>query len=75
MTDTDRKCALGIWDDTIPGIQYNASGISNYAEMFQKLVEQYPKGEKGKKDWENWLSKIKKDGKNKKYDCIIGVSG
>ena len=75
MTDTNRICSLGIWDDTIPGIQYNATGISNYAEMFQKLVEQYPKGEKGKKDWENWLSKIKKDGKNKKYDCIIGVSG
>jgi hypothetical protein len=35
----------------------------------------YPLGEKGKKDWELLVNKIKKEGKGKKYDCIIGVSG
>lgn len=44
-------------------------------KMFDKYVEQYPRGQKGKDDWDKYLSEIKLAGKNKKYDCIIGVSG
>jgi hypothetical protein len=50
-------------------------GVSNYAKMFDKLCEAYPRGEKGKKDWAIVVNRIKAKGKGKKYDCIIGVSG
>ena len=43
--------------------------------MFLKFIELYPRGEKGLAEWEDWLKRIKKDGKKKKYDCIVGVSG
>jgi N-acetyl sugar amidotransferase len=68
-------CAMGVWDETVPGITFDENGISNYAKMFQNFVELYPRGDKGKTEWEEWIKKIKLAGKNKKYDCIVGVSG
>ena len=68
-------CKLGIWDDTIPGIKFDKDGISNYSKIQEKLSEDYPRGEKGLKVWKEYVDKIKREGENKKYDCIIGVSG
>lgn len=68
-------CTRGVWDSTIPGITFDQNGISNYAKMFEKLCEIYPRDEKGKKEWAKIVDKIKDDGRNNKYDCIIGVSG
>ena len=70
-----RVCTRGIWDETIPGISFDDNGVSNYAKLFDKLCEAYPRGEKGKKDWEKIVSEIKNKSKGKKYDCIVGVSG
>jgi len=68
-------CSRGVWDQTVPGIHFDENGVSNYAHMFDQLVEAYPRGEKGKKEWDSLVKRIKKDGKRKKYDCVIGVSG
>ena len=70
-----QRCVTGIWDDSVPGIKFDVNGVSNYAAMFRKFTELYPKGEKGLADWNGWLKQIKKTGKGKKYDCIVGVSG
>jgi N-acetyl sugar amidotransferase len=68
-------CTRGIWDTTVPGIAFDENGVSNYAKIFDRLCEAYPLGEKGRLEWEKLIEKIKKDGKGKKYDCLIGVSG
>lgn len=68
-------CTRGVWDTTVPGIEFDENGVSNYAKMFDKLAEVYPRSDKGRKDWENIVDKIRIKGKGKKYDCIIGVSG
>jgi N-acetyl sugar amidotransferase len=70
-----QNCVMGLWDESVPGIRFDEKGVSNYAKMFQKFIELYPRGKKGLAEWESWLRRIKKDGKNKKYDCIVGVSG
>lgn len=70
-----KRCIRGLWDTTVPGIQFDENGVSNYAKMFDKLCEIYPKGTQGLKVWENIVDKIKEKGKKNKYDCIIGVSG
>jgi hypothetical protein len=44
--------------------------------MVDGLVEQYQTGKPdGEKQIKEIISKIKHDGKGKKYDCVIGVSG
>lgn len=68
-------CKRGVWDSNIPGITFDEDGISNYSKIFDKLIEYYPRGEKGKLDWENIVDKIIYEGKGRKYNCIIGVSG
>jgi N-acetyl sugar amidotransferase len=75
MSNDNTVCSKGVWDSTIPGITFDENGASNYSKMFERYRDQYPRGEKGKKDWEEFLSTIKREGKNKDYDCIIGVSG
>ncbi len=68
-------CTRGVWDQSVPNISFDEHGISNYARLYDKLVEAYPRGEKGKAGWEAIVKQIKTSGKGKRYDCIIGVSG
>lgn len=68
-------CALGVWDESVPGIEFDNLGVSNYARLFQTLVDAYPRGEKGLNEWSRLVQLIKKQGRNKQYDCVIGVSG
>ncbi|MDD5570385.1 MAG: hypothetical protein PHD97_04425 [Bacteroidales bacterium] len=70
-----RRCTKGIWDTTIPGIKFDSDGASNYSKMFENMIEKYPKGKQGLSDFENIVSSIKEKGRNKQYDCIIGVGG
>jgi N-acetyl sugar amidotransferase len=73
--NNNQICTRGIWNKTVPGIRFDKNGVSNYAMIFDKLCEMYPRGEEGKKQWERLVSEMKRRGKGKKYDCIIGVSG
>lgn len=70
-----KVCARGVWDESVPGIEFDESGVSNYALLFDSLVNEYPRGEVGKLIWDEKVERIKRQGKDKKYDCIIGVSG
>lgn len=75
QTQEYRVCSRGIWDTSLPGITFDKEGVSNYAELQDSLEEAYPRGKEGKKKWEELVSNIKKKGKSKTYNCIIGVSG
>jgi N-acetyl sugar amidotransferase len=75
IAEESKRCTLGVWDNSVPGIIFDDKGISNYARIQQKLMETYPRGPKGKQDWDNIVRRVKTKGKNNKYDCIVGVSG
>lgn len=70
-----RVCNFGLYDESIPDIQFDASGKSNYAVLFENLNKAYPYGKEGIDFWESTVEKIKKCGKGKRYDCVIGISG
>ncbi len=70
-----KTCSKGIWNETVPGINFDANGVSNYYYLQKTLEKNFPRGEAGKEIWEAYVWEIKEKGKNKKYDCIIGVSG
>jgi N-acetyl sugar amidotransferase len=75
MDKSKRICSVGVWDETIPGITFNEEGLSNYYSLMKKLMEEYPRGQKGLGIWKYLVEKILKSGTGKKYDCVIGVSG
>jgi N-acetyl sugar amidotransferase len=75
MTLKGQVCTKGVWDETVPGITFDDKGVSNYARIQERMMADFPRGKKGKADWEALVDKVKKSGRGKEYDCIIGVSG
>ena len=70
-----RCCSRCISDTSIPGIQFDDRGICNFCKAHDELEKLYPLNEIGQKKLNHLLDKIRSKGKNKKYDCIVGVSG
>lgn len=71
----NQVCTICISDRTIPGMTFNEEGVCSHCTFQSKLEKIYPENEASIAKLEDKLSKIKKAGKNKKYDCIIGLSG
>jgi len=60
-------------DDTI---YFDNDGYCNYCnEALSKIGKVYLPTEEGAKKLEKLLDKIKLEGKGKKYDCLMGISG
>lgn len=75
LENTNNICSRCIMDTTVPCITFDESGVCNYCKMQDKLVKKYPSGEEGTKKLSNIIQKIKYEGRNNPYDCIVGVSG
>ena len=71
-----KMCTRCIYDTKVPGITFDTKGVCSYCKMSDELKEMYGTGsEEGQKSLDKIIEKIKKDGKNNKYDSVIGVSG
>jgi N-acetyl sugar amidotransferase len=69
-------CTRCIYDENTPQISFDEKGICNYCHMIEGLMAEYKTGQpEGEKILRDIIAKIKEEGKSKKYDCIIGVSG
>lgn len=81
MTNVDEhsdpvSCTICIYDENTPGIKFDENGVCNYCHMIDDLKSQYKTGtEEGLSTFMGILEIIKKAGKGKKYDCVLGVSG
>ncbi len=68
----DKVCEVCVMDTTDPDIKfYGKRGCSNCSNA----KKTYLKVKKESRDLRGLVKKIRRDGANKKYDCIIGVSG
>ncbi|MBI2287958.1 MAG: N-acetyl sugar amidotransferase [Chloroflexi bacterium] len=68
-------CSRCIYDTSIPDIRFDEKGICNFCHVHDTLDKRFPLDDTGKRELEKLISKIKEEGKNKEYDCIVGVSG
>lgn len=68
-------CTRCIYDDNIPYITFDTNGVCNYCQQYDQMEKEYPIGEEGQKKLEELAVKIKRSGKGKKYDVVVGVSG
>jgi N-acetyl sugar amidotransferase len=75
MPLTGKICTKGVWDESVPGISFDAKGASNYSRIFERMLHDFPRGEKGLEDWKQLVTEIKRRRGKRKYDCLIGVSG
>jgi N-acetyl sugar amidotransferase len=69
-------CTKTIMDTTDPHIVFDENGVSDYYHNFQNsILPSWNTGEKGMNEIMAVAEKIKKDGKGKDFDCILGMSG
>lgn len=69
-------CTKTIMDTSDPNIIFDENGISDYYHNFQNIIlPNWHTDEKGYDELMQVADKIKKEGKGKDFDCIIGVSG
>ncbi|MBP2143473.1 N-acetyl sugar amidotransferase [Methanococcus voltae] len=65
-------------DTSDPDIVFDENGYCNHCTRALKVLSEPPVGlskDEKQKALDNVVNAIKRDGKGKKYDCIIGVSG
>ena len=72
-----QQCSVSVMDNiSDPDIIFDEKGISNYYYAYKKAeAEHVFTGELGQQKLEALAGDIKAAGKNKPYDCIIGLSG
>lgn len=68
-------CSRCIYDSSIPNISFDDEGVCSYCKQVDELAERYPNDFRGDLQLQAVVEKIKKAGKGKKYDAVIGVSG
>ena len=71
-----KVCSRCIYDERVSRISFDEEGICNYCKSSDAIKEQYGTGSpKGDASLQLLVEQIKKEGKNKQYDCVVGVSG
>ncbi len=70
-----KYCARCVLDATVPGVRFDAAGVCNYCHMQDALERQFPIGEEGRKILMGMAERIRREGKGRPYDCVVGVSG
>jgi N-acetyl sugar amidotransferase len=76
MEDNYRICTQCIMDTTASEIKFDENGVCNYCHDYKlRITKDLYNDESGLERIENLVAEIKKNGKNREYDCLIGLSG
>ncbi|SVB74936.1 uncharacterized protein METZ01_LOCUS227790, partial [marine metagenome] len=70
-----RICTRCLYDTSIPEIQFDELGVCNFCKVHDEMEKLYPLNADGRYMLEQVVEKIKRAGKRKNYDCVVGVSG
>jgi len=71
-----RVCSRCIYDERVSGIAFDAEGVCNYCHQIDGLIEQYGTGRpQGEQVLSGIVEDIRRAGRGRRYDCIVGVSG
>ena len=69
-------CSRCIYDERVSAIHFDQDGVCNYCRQVEFLQRHYGTGtDAGEGKFADIVDQIKAAGRNKRYDCVIGVSG
>ena len=76
MSSEYRVCTRCLMDTSDPEIVFDAQGVCNHCHDHERLMTQkVVSGEAGEVYLQKLVEEIKRAGRGKPYDCLIGVSG
>lgn len=65
-------CKRCVMNGSAKEIVLNKDGVCNFCHQAQKALQEI---KEEKPNLNKWIKKIKYDGRNNKYDCLLGLSG
>ena len=69
-------CSRCIYDERVADITFDSEGVCNYCRQVSQLAKEYGTGTPdGERRLAAIVEEIKRSGANRRYDCVIGVSG
>ncbi|MCT7995235.1 N-acetyl sugar amidotransferase [Laspinema olomoucense] len=70
-------CNRCVMDTSAQDIRFDSNGICNYCQDFEHLLTTLPLSNPYQRQFEleKLVEKVRRDGKGKPYDCIVGLSG
>lgn len=69
-------CTRTIMDTSDPNIQFDEQGICNHYYEYQKQEAAFVRtGQAGQDELQRMVKQIREFGRNRTYDCILGLSG
>lgn len=76
MTSEYKICTRCLMDTSDPEIQFDDKGVCNHCHDYDRMMTQKViTGAAGEKYLQKLVDEMKRNGRSKPYDCIIGVSG
>ncbi|NLI76661.1 MAG: N-acetyl sugar amidotransferase [Candidatus Riflebacteria bacterium] len=70
-------CSRCLMDTTAQGISFNEAGVCSYCREYEARVGRPPMEDDPatRQRREAFLERVRKSGRGRKYDCVVGVSG
>lgn len=68
-------CTRTVMDTSDPDIRFDIDGVSNYVHEFAAFMDAQPAQEVRTAQLESRIEQVKAEGKGKRYDCVLGLSG
>ena len=76
MSSEYQVCANCVMDTSDSKIIFDEKGVCDHCNDFhENVLPNWHTDEKGRKDLEAYVAKIKQDGIGRDFDCILGLSG
>lgn len=73
--ETNKSCVRCLSDSSVKNLNLDQGGICRYCKIHDGMDKEYELNENSYKKLLQIAKKIKQEGKNKKFDCVVGVSG
>ena len=70
-----QRCTRCILDETVSDIWFDEKGVCKYCHIHDEMEKKHPLDGMGSQKLKDLVQKIRKEGRGKRYDCIVGVSG
>jgi len=76
MTRSYQVCTRCVMDTSDTRIAFDVDGVCDHAtDFYNNVLPNWHPDERGAKELQVIIEKIKKDGRNRDFDCILGLSG
>jgi N-acetyl sugar amidotransferase len=69
------RCARCLYDERTPAISFDPDGVCSYCHTHDEMELEYPNGPEGERRLQSLAAEIRAAGRNKPFDCVVGVSG